>query len=73
MKNFSFYFYCDILFAFSFLYVNMNEARYNLRNRGECRIPIQLQLASDVDFLTASGEGADSSQFGQVVTDLSDT
>ena len=51
----------------------MNEARYNLRNRGECRIPIQLQLVSDVDFLTASGEGADSSQSGQVVTDLSDS
>ena len=53
--------------------LNMNEARYNLRNRGECRIPIQLQLASDVDFLMASGEGADSSQSGQVVTDLSDS
>ena len=51
----------------------MNEGRYNLRDRGECRIPIQLQLASDVDFLTASGEGADSSQSGQVVTDLSDS
>ena len=51
----------------------MNEGRYNLRNRGECCIPIQLQLASDVDFLTASGEGADSSQSGQVVTDLSDS
>ena len=51
----------------------MNEARYNLRNRGECRIPIQLQLASDVDFLTASGGGADSSQSGQVVIDLSDS
>ena len=51
----------------------MIEARYHLRNRGECRIPIQLQLASDVDFLTASGEGADSSQSRQVVTDLSDS
>ena len=51
----------------------MNEGRYNLRNRGECRIPIQLQLASDVDYLTASGEGADSSHSGQVVTDLSDS
>ena len=51
----------------------MNEGRYNLRNRGECRIPIQLQLASDVDFLTASGKGADSSKSGQVVTDLSDS
>ena len=54
-------------------YTTMNEARYNLRNRGECHIPIQLQLASDVDFLTASGGGADSSQSGQVVTDLSDS
>ena len=51
----------------------MNEARYNLRNRGECHIPIQLQLVSDVDFLTASRGGADSSQSGQVVTDLSDS
>ena len=51
----------------------MNEARYNLRNRGECRLPVQLQLASNVDFLMASGEAADSSQSGQVVTDLSDT
>ena len=51
----------------------MNEARYNLRNRGECRIPMQLQLASDVDFLTASRKGADSLQSGQVVTDLSDS
>ena len=51
----------------------MNEGRYNLRNRGECHIPIQLQLASDIDFLTASGEEADSSQSGQVVTDLSDS
>ena len=50
----------------------MNEARFNLRNRGECRIPIQLQLASEVDFLMASGEGVDSSQSGQVVTELSD-
>ena len=58
--------------------VNMNEGRYNLRNRGECRIPIQLQLVSSsncstVDFLTASGEGADSLQSEQVVTDLSDS
>ena len=51
----------------------MNEARYNLRNRGECPIQIQLQLASDVDFLTASGGGADSVQTEQVVTDLSDS
>ena len=52
----------------------MNEGRYNLRsNRGECRIPIQLQLASDADFLTVSGEGPSSSQPGQVCfTDLSD-
>ena len=53
----------------------MNEGRYNLRsNRGECWIPIQLQLASDADFLTASGEGPSSSQPGQVgFTDLSDS
>ena len=53
----------------------MNEGRYNLRsNRGECRIPIQLQLVSDADFLTASGEGPSSSHSGQVdFTDLSDS
>ena len=53
----------------------MNEGRYNLRlNRGECCIPIQLQLASDVDFLTASGDGPASSHSGQVgFSDLSDS
>ena len=65
--------FLHLLRVFSILYVSKNDARYNLRNRGECRIPIQLQLASDVDFLTASGEGADSSQSRQVVTDLSDS
>ena len=45
----------------------MNEGRYNLRsNRGECWIPIQLQLESDADFLTASGEGPSLSHSGQV-------
>ena len=45
----------------------MNEGRYNLRsNRGECHIPIQLQLAADADFLTASRDRADSSQSGQL-------
>ena len=44
----------------------MNEGRYNLRNRGQCHIPIQLQLASDADFLTASGDRADSPQSSQV-------
>ena len=74
-----FYFLAFYLFTVRFyeflvdLYTTMNEARYNLRNRGECRISIQLQLASDVDFLTASGGGADSVQTGQVVTDLSDS
>ena len=52
--------------------MNMNEGRYNLRNRGECHVPIQLQLASDVDFLTALGVRADSSQSRHVFTDLSD-
>ena len=53
----------------------MNEGRSNLRsNRGECRIPIQLQLASDADFLSMSGDRADSSQSRQVgFTDLSDS
>ena len=51
----------------------MNEGRYNLRsNRGECHIPIQLQLASDAEFLTASGDKPDFSQSGQAgFTDLS--
>ena len=54
---------------------NMNEGRYNLRlNRGECWIPIQLQLVSDAEFFTASGGGPSSSYSGQVdVTDLSDS
>ena len=53
----------------------MNEGRYNLRsNRGECRIAIQLQLASDADFSMASGEGPSSSHSRQVgFTDLSDS
>ena len=53
----------------------MNKGRYNLRsNRGECLIPIQLQFASDVCFLTASGDGPASLQSGQVgFTDLSDS
>ena len=53
----------------------MNEGRYNLRsNRGECWIPIQLQLASDADFLTASGEGPLSTHSGQIgFIDLSDS
>ena len=53
----------------------MNEGRYNLRsNIGEYRIPIQLQLVSDAEFLTVSGDQADSSQAGQVgYTDLSDS
>ena len=53
----------------------MNEVRYNLRwNRGECRIPVQLQLASDAEFLTALGDQADLSPSGQVgYTDLSDS
>ena len=53
----------------------MNEGRYNLRsNRGECWIPIQLQLTSDADFLTSSGEGPSLSQSGQVgFANLSDS
>ena len=53
----------------------MNEGRYNLRSsRGECRILIHLQLASDADFWTASGDGPVSSQSRQVCfTDLSDS
>ena len=52
----------------------MNEGRYNLRSNRECWIPIQLQLASDADFLTALGEGPSSSQSRQVgFADLSDS
>ena len=51
----------------------MNEGIYNLRNRVDCHIPIQLQLASNVDFLTASGEREDSSQSRKVFIDLSDS
>ena len=71
-------FFCrsdSILFDFGFIFANMNEARYNLRsNRGACRIPIQLQLASDADFLAVAGNGATSPPPGQVgFTDLSDS
>ena len=53
----------------------MNEGRYNLRsNRLECFIPIQLQLASDAEFLTELGYQTDPSQSEQVgKTDLSDS
>ena len=63
-------------FLLFFFYTGIiNESRYNLRsNRGEYRIPIQLQLASDTDFLTVSGDRPDSSQSRQVAfTDLSDS
>ena len=41
----------------------MDGGRYNLKsNRRECCIPIQLQLASDDNFVMASGGHSDSSQ-----------
>ena len=67
--------FCIVFSVLVFSYIRiMNEGRYNLRNRKECCIPIQLQLASDTDFLMGSGDRADSPQSGQVgFTDLSDS
>ena len=70
------HFLCLLLTLFQFLQsLTMNEGRYNLRSsRGECCIPIQLQLASDAEFSTASGDQANPSQSRQVgYTDSSDS
>ena len=48
--------------------------RYNLRsNRRECSIPVQLQLATDEDFMMASRSHMESPQAGQVFSKLSDS
>ena len=52
----------------------MEPTRYNLRpTRRECRIPVQLQLATDEDFVTASGSRMESVQAGQVFSERSDS
>ena len=52
----------------------MEATRYNLRsNRRECSIPVQLQLATDDDFMTASRSHMESAQAGQVFSELSDS
>ena len=52
----------------------MEATRYNLRsNRRECSIPVQLQLATDEDFMTASRSHMESPQAGQVFSELSDS
>ena len=52
----------------------MEGTRYNLRsNRRECSIPVQLQLATDEDFMMASRSHMESPQAGQVFSELSDS
>ena len=52
----------------------MEVNRYNLRsNRRECSIPVQLQLATDEDFMTSSRSHMESAQAGQVFSQLSDS
>ena len=52
----------------------MKASRYNLRsNRRECSIPVQLQLATDKEFVTASRGHMESAQAEQVFSELSDS
>ena len=52
----------------------MEASRYNLRsNRRACSIPVQLQLATDDEFLMASRGHMESAQGGQVFSELSDS
>ena len=52
----------------------MEATRYNLRsNRRECSIPVQLQLATDEEFMMASRSHIESAQAGQVFSELSDS
>ena len=52
----------------------MEATRYNLRsNRRECSILVQLQLATDEDFMTASRSHMESPQARQVFSELSDS
>ena len=68
----------DFRFLFFFILLDvtvlMEANRYNLRsNRRECSIPVQIQLATDEDFLTASRSHMESVQAGQVFSELSDS
>ena len=52
----------------------MEANRYNLRtNRRERNIPVQLQLATDEDFMMASRSHIESAQARQVFSELSDS
>ena len=52
----------------------MEANRYNLRsNRRERSIPVQLQLATDEDFMMASRSRMESAQARQVFSELSDS
>ena len=52
----------------------MELTRYNLGStRMECRIPVQIQLATDEHFLTASGCHMETAQAKQVFSELSDS
>ena len=50
------------------------ETRYNLRSgRKECHVPVQVQLASDAEFLAASWGSLDPQHSGQVLSEQSDS
>ena len=50
------------------------ETRYNLRSaRKECHIPVQVQLASDAEFLAVSRGSLDPQHTGQVLSEQSDS
>ena len=52
----------------------MEANRYNLRlNRREHSIPVQLQLATDEDFMMVSRSHMESAQAGQGFSELSDS
>ena len=52
----------------------MEDKRYNLRSKKkECSIPIQLQLASDEDFMAALRPSTSGHVFESEHTDLSDS
>ena len=63
------YFAQLLVFLVSFIM----ETRYNLRRRKECHIPVQVQLASDAEFLAVSWGSMDPQHTGQVLSEQSDS
>ena len=67
-KNFRF------LVFYSYTLFLMEASRYNLRsNRRECSIPVQLQMATNEEFVMASRSHMESAQAGQVFSELLDS